>query len=675
MSTSITPRKIFFHTFDDVLQAAYRLGLDPKPRGKGYRLRCPCPSHADEDPSCDLDRSDDNRALLVCRSRGCDQKSMFDGLGLKWSPQSNLPDQRPQPLPSKGINYWYLNAEGKEVLIVNRQDTAGGKKITQWKPLKAGGYTSGKIGNMIRPLYRLPEMNDHDADKVVLVVEGEKCCDATRRAFPSWAVVTWSQGANSVHKTDWSPLHKRKVLLVADADTEGREAMKQIATSLFEKGSKVKMYLPEGETNEDIADWLEHEGADAVLKRLKDAVEFQPQVHVTTGAIQTSRNKKALEAVLRNEGIEIRFNVRSDKLEYGKSGAWREADRHFKAEYRDLIEERYKYERSDGRVVPLAYGRDYFTDKLLATAFDKHVDPFILWLEGLPAWDTTARLGTYLNDLFGVRGTDLDKWVGQYLFLGAIQRAYEPGCRLKHMPILVGRQGTGKSPLLSEMLPAEYRQQWFGDGLNFTENAKTRVEDLQGKVMVEFAELAGIKRTDLASLKAYISRTHDDIRRAYREDPQGFPRRCIIVGTTDNTLNPLPNDETGLTRFVPIRLERGGNVEKYMAEHRVQLWAEALEKYRAGTRAALPRDLHDVQAMVAEEYRDADPIEEKIRQNVLERLIHDPLPLDEITKLIDHDPLDSLRQKQVGKALRNIGCHQIRRDNKRLWTFGLEDAI
>ena len=153
-----------------------------------------------------------------------------------------------------------------------------------------------------------------------------------------------------------------------------------------------------------------------------------------------------------------------------------------------------------------------------------------------------------------------------------------------------GPPGLGKSTCLRALLPPA-RDEWFTDSLNLSADLKVQVEALQGRVIVEAAELTGITRADTEQMKAFLSRTDDGgVRRAYRRDPEPSPRRCVIVGTADRE-QPLPND-ANLRRFVPISLDNAGNptmatdVRAMVSAERELLWAEALAMYRDGVEGA-----------------------------------------------------------------------------------------
>ena len=187
-------------------------------------------------------------------------------------------------------------------------------------------------------------------------------------------------------------------------------------------------------------------------------------------------------------------------------------------------------------------------------------------------------------------------------------QAHTPGAQLAEMPVLVGKQGIGKSALLLNLFPSEHAA-WFSDGLHLAADPKIRAEALQGRVVVEVSEMAGSTRADLESLKTFVSRQDDGVLRlAFRHNPEPSPRRCCIVGTT-NRLDSLPNDPSGNRRFVPIVLHRpSGAIEPWLALHRAQLWAEALYRHAQDISPRLPRDLMPQATEAAESHRNRDVV-------------------------------------------------------------------
>lgn len=79
-------------------------------------------------------------------------------------------------------------------------------------------------GDEPRPLLYL-ERIAADHGKPILLVEGEKTCDAAHRLFgDAFIATTWTGGAQSIHKVDWSPLKGRLVLRWPDNDHPNAKA-------------------------------------------------------------------------------------------------------------------------------------------------------------------------------------------------------------------------------------------------------------------------------------------------------------------------------------------------------------------------------------------------------------------------------------------------------------------
>ena len=328
------------------------------------------------------------------------------------------------------------------------------------------------------------------------------------------------------------------------------------------------------------------------------------------------RHEPSAARCLRALGVELRYNLRSQRPELYQFSSddtipqapvqqWFELTDRAEDRLRDLLGQRFAYQTDRGPQ-PMHYARERWRMTINAHLCSRERDPFLDWLSDRPAWDKSPRLDTYLDDLFGAGDSALVQWVGQFLFLGPVHRAHTPGAKLDEMPVLVGAQGIGKSALLRNLFPPEHAE-WMNDGLHLAADPKVRAEALQGRVLVEASEMAGSTRADLESLKAFVSRQDDGgIRLAFRRNPEPTPRRCIIVGTT-NRLDVLPNDPAGNRRFVPITLNLATQaVEDYLAEHRDQLWAEALARHAAAVSPALPRDLMAHAAAAAETHRNRD---------------------------------------------------------------------
>ena len=118
------------------------------------------------------------------------------------------------------------------------------------------------------------------------------------------------------------------------------------------------------------------------------------------------------------------------------------------------------------------------------------------------------------------------------------------------MLVLESAQGKMKSTALSVLA---VKEDWFTDDLPLSADTKLIIERLQGRWIVEAAELTGMRRSDAEHLKSFLSRRRDRARMAYGRIPNEVPRQCVIIGTT-NSKNYL-RDGTGNRRFWPVSVD------------------------------------------------------------------------------------------------------------------------
>jgi hypothetical protein len=89
-----------------------------------------------------------------------------------------------------------------------------------------------------RPLYGLPELLAR-LDAAVIVTEGEKAADAARRLFPKYVAVSPMNGARSPHKSEWTQVAGRKVIIWPDHDETGLSFSRACAKLAYDAGAAV----------------------------------------------------------------------------------------------------------------------------------------------------------------------------------------------------------------------------------------------------------------------------------------------------------------------------------------------------------------------------------------------------------------------------------------------------
>ena len=187
--------------------------------------------------------------------------------------------------------YAYKDAEENVLGYVIRLEDKHGNKITPTLTYCQNdkGETQWRwqgFGND-RPLYGLDQLKQKP-EAPVLIVEGEKTAEAAKALFPDYAIVTWSSGCGSVHKSDWSVLKDRNVVIWPDNDQPGMNAAAKISEILNAQGNEhVKTIgLPSTLPHKwDLADQLP-EGLDA--QEIVHQIVEKPSVTISEGISKVS---------------------------------------------------------------------------------------------------------------------------------------------------------------------------------------------------------------------------------------------------------------------------------------------------------------------------------------------------------------------------------------------------
>jgi len=199
--------------------------------------------------------------------------------------------------------------------------------------------------------------------------------------------------------------------------------------------------------------------------------------------------------------------------------------------------------------------------------------PVLEYLRGL-RWDGDRRIDRFLTDYFGCEDTPYTQAVSSKFLISMVARIASPGCKVDTMLILEGKQGIGKSRALSLLVPDE---NWYKSG-SIKTGDKDTVQGMTGKWLIEYAELSGMRKQEAEALKGFLTTKIDNIRKSYGRDTVDIQRQSVFVGTTNEA--KYLRDETGDRRFWPVRAT-SIDVDAIVRD-RDQLWAEAVEMWRAG---------------------------------------------------------------------------------------------
>lgn len=307
--------------------------------------------------------------------------------------------------------------------------------------------------------------------------------------------------------------------------------------------------------------------------------------------------------------------------------------------------------------------RDCVRDSVALVANDYSFDSARVWLESLPVWDGVHRIETFLPRYFGTKDSDYTRAVSRYLWTALAGRVLSPGCKADMVPILVGRQGAGKSRGVTAISPSPD----FFVELSFHEKDDDLARRMRGRLVAELGELRGLRTKELEWIKAFITRTHEVWTPKYQEMATQYPRRMVFIGTTNQ--DDFLADDTGNRRWLPVRV---GSVDVAAIEmDRNQLWAEGRELFIANENTVCYSDAERLAPSVHDDHKVTDAWFDVIAEwlDSVDPLTESkPSVRDYLTVLdvarealrIEERLLDRNGAMRIGSVLKQLGYERVR---------------
>ncbi len=582
------------------------------------------------------------------------------------------PNMRHSKWGEPSSTWTYRTADGGVIGHIARYDPPGQRKqIVPWSwDTERKTWRALAFGEP-RPLYGLDELNrlPHAS---VLIVEGEKAADAARRIVGDrYAVVTWPGGAKAINKIDWAALHTRKLLLWPDADEPGIEAMRTIAARLSRQCPEAKLIDVQGQPD----GW---DAADAMAEGWdwgKLLAWAKPRVRPYRAEQVGSPNDDSGNARMFN-WMRLWEELGLDRTGEGKAPLSNLNNAVIVLQKHKKLADLVWYDEFAERVFTTWGGttRREWTDAddiKLCLFMQRHVgisrmtvgtaheattvvakhrtrNELTEWLDSLE-WDGEVRLPLLMPTGFGAEDAEYSRCVGVCWMIGMVARAYRPGEKVDHMPVFEGGQGIGKSTAL-----AKIGGPWFTE-CHESVLTKDFYGVLQGKLLVEIAEMHSFTKSEVDRIKGVITCQVDRYRAPYGRNTEDHPRRSVFAGTTNRY--DWNRDETGARRFWPIRC--GVINLDWIVVNRDQLFAEAVDRYRHGE---LWWDVPIVEARAEQEARRQDDTwEETIEEFFKGLMLTETTTAYVLENALRMKPADQDRASQlrVASAMRLLGWESI----------------
>ena len=249
-------------------------------------------------------------------------------------------------------------------------------------------------------------------------------------------------------------------------------------------------------------------------------------------------------------------------------------------------------------------GMNEFLDIFCAS---NHYHPARDWIDSLP-WDGFDRIPQLAHSLNADNPMAAAVLVRRWL-LSAIAALYNPkGVNTGGMLVIQGPQGIGKTQWFKSL--AGQNDDLVKDGSILNMNFRDSIIQNLDHWLVELGELdASLKKSEIAQLKAFITKGTDSFREAYARRAAKYPRRTVYMGTVNK--KDYLKDETGNRRFWTIGCNNKINFNHQISMQ--QIWAQVLSIYKTGESHHLTPTEDLILATINEQHRPQTIVEQMVR--------------------------------------------------------------
>ena len=308
-----------------------------------------------------------------------------------------------------------------------------------------------------------------------------------------------------------------------------------------------------------------------LVKRYEERNGYRPEKNIPPETLLTMKID-----IFLNENYEIRKNVMRGVAEFRERTG-------IGFSFRDLTEEA----RNSITMRALMQGIKCWDKDIRRYVNSEDIDlydPLSEFIEGLPKWDGKDRVTPLAQRV----PNDCAEWPELFhlwmrsmvaMWLG---RGQLTGNSL--VPLLIGRQGCGKSSFCRILLPNQLRD-YYNDRINFKNETDLNL-GLTSFGLINLDEFDKITQRQQVVLKYLVSTADLKYRPPYGKAYSEHRRFASFIGTTNETM-PL-TDPSGARRFVCVTVT--GDIDFRSPVNYEQLYAQLYQEIRNGERYWPTRD-------------------------------------------------------------------------------------
>ena len=303
----------------------------------------------------------------------------------------------------------------------------------------------------------------------------------------------------------------------------------------------------------------------SLVKRYVERNGYKPEKNIPAEALMTMKID-----IFLNEEYEIRKNVMRGVAEFReRTGVG--------FSFRDLTEEA----RNSITLRAMSQGIKCWDKDIRRYMNSENVElfnPLTEYLENLPRWDGKDRVQALARRV----PTDYEEWpVLFHLWMRSMVAMWLGKGQLTGnalVPLLIGRQGCGKSSFCRILLPVDLRE-YYNDRINF-KNETDLYLGLTSFGLINLDEFDKITQRQQIVLKYLVSTADLKYRTPYGKAYSEHCRYASFIGTT-NEMKPL-TDPSGARRFVCVYVN--GDIDFRESVEYNQLYAQLCQEIRNGER-------------------------------------------------------------------------------------------
>ena len=287
--------------------------------------------------------------------------------------------------------------------------------------------------------------------------------------------------------------------------------------------------------------------------------------------------------------------------------------------------------------------------------------PVMEWINS-KEWDGVDRFPDLFNSLGCINeNQDLAKvYLWKWSLAGCRAILTQKGFVSENILVFKGNQGAGKTRWLYSLAPEGFVK----TGLQLNPSNKDSVLEATSVWIAELGELDGTTtKSDTASLKAFFSKSIDNVRKPYGRTEELIPRKTIFCASVNT--DTFLVDDTGNRRYWILEIKETNPKHEIDLQ---QYWSQVMETAKLNPEDHphwLDKEEAKLQDIESKKFKDVHPLCQKILKL---SFIHEKYTTTEIASLIDHENLKPHESKVIKQfMLGELGWSEQRRGSNQYW--------